>query len=314
MAGCIYKELLAATDSRAPFALGILAGVKGSSPQKRGAKAIFFDDGRIAGTMGGGCLEAEVRRRAFECMKTGSAAKFDLVLDHDFGWDDGLICGGKVTCILLPNPREARGIWEVAAARTREFVWSVGADFSLAPLPVPGSIYQESVRPRESLWIAGAGHIGRAVAELAHKLDFKVTVFDDRPELARREFYPDGVELVVDHWDRLLAGDLPEVPTLGLIVTRGHKHDARVLSRWVGQPFAFLAMIGSSRKRRIIFNHFLAEGIATAEMLDRVQCPAGLPIGGVSVDEIAVSIAAQLIQNRAKRAAEREAAARTGSA
>src|SRR5438445_11502518 len=90
-----YDYLPAALADGQPFALGIISGIKGSSPQKQGAKALFFGDGRIIGTLGGGCLEAEIQDRARRALHTQTPAVFDLVLDHDFGWDDGLICGGK---------------------------------------------------------------------------------------------------------------------------------------------------------------------------------------------------------------------------
>src|SRR5688572_26008618 len=94
------------------FALGIISRVKGSSPQKEGAKALFFADGRIKGTLGGGCLEAEIQDRARRALRTGEPATFELVLDHDFGWDDGLICGGKVCGVILPRAAEAISIWQ----------------------------------------------------------------------------------------------------------------------------------------------------------------------------------------------------------
>src|SRR5690349_3354313 len=96
MKGEVFKALAEAARSGEPVALGIISGVKGSSPQKLGAKALFYTDGRIEGTMGGGCLEAEIQQRAIQSLKTGQPAQFDLLLDHDFGWDDGLICGGRV--------------------------------------------------------------------------------------------------------------------------------------------------------------------------------------------------------------------------
>src|ERR1044071_4662319 len=103
-----FSDLLAgALAEDQPFALGIISRVKGSSPQKKCAKAIFFADGRIKGTLGGGCLEAEIQDRARRALRTGEASTFDLVLDHDFGWDDGLICGGKVCGLILPRAAEA---------------------------------------------------------------------------------------------------------------------------------------------------------------------------------------------------------------
>src|SRR5436190_3102690 len=106
-----YNSLPDALAEGRPFALGIISGIKGSSPQKKGAKALFFADGRIIGTLGGGCLEAEVQDRARRALLSGQAAKFDLVLDHDFGWDDGLICGGRVSGLILPNAAAARDVW-----------------------------------------------------------------------------------------------------------------------------------------------------------------------------------------------------------
>src|SRR5574339_607192 len=103
-----YSHLPGALAEGEPFALGVISGIKGSSPQKKGAKALFFADGRIVGTLGGGCLEAEIQDRARRALLSGKPASFELVLDHDFGWDDGLICGGKVSGLILPSAAEAR--------------------------------------------------------------------------------------------------------------------------------------------------------------------------------------------------------------
>src|SRR5207247_10282934 len=71
-----------------PFALAIISGIKGSSPQKKGAKALFYLDGRLQGTLGGGCLEAEVQDRARRALLTQTPSACELVLDHDFGRAD----------------------------------------------------------------------------------------------------------------------------------------------------------------------------------------------------------------------------------
>src|SRR2546421_3669867 len=110
-----YDLLPDALKEGQPFALGIICGIKGSSPQKKGAKALFFLDGRIIGTLGGGCLEAEIQDRARRALVTQAPATFELVLDHDFGWDDGLICGGKVCGLILPQAAQAAGLWRELA-------------------------------------------------------------------------------------------------------------------------------------------------------------------------------------------------------
>ena len=283
-----YEQLLAALAEGEPFALGIICGIKGSSPQKKGAKALFFADGRIVGTLGGGCLEAEIQDRARRALLTGQPATFDLVLDHDFGWDDGLICGGKVQGVILPRAAEAEAIWREVARREAARTWGVRKDFSIGWLDHAGSetgapggsdnewLYQETVSPPCALWIAGSGHVAQAVAPMALRLDFEVTAFDDRPTFASRGFFPEAARLRVGAWDELLREPLPPKPAFGLVVTRGHQRDALVLARWIQQPFAFLGMIGSRRKARLIFDQFIEEKIASPEQLAEVACPVGL--------------------------------------
>src|SRR2546427_3655062 len=112
MRNIVFEALAEAARNKEPVTLGIISGVKGSSPQKVGAKALFYSDGRIKGTMGGGCLEAEIQQRAIRCLGTGQPETFDLLLDHDFGWDDGLICGGKDYGLFLPHaPKAGENYW-----------------------------------------------------------------------------------------------------------------------------------------------------------------------------------------------------------
>ena len=295
----------AATTTDVPVALGVITEVKGSSPQKVGAKALFFADGRIVGTMGGGCLEAEIQDRARQSLVTGQPETFDLVLDHDFGWDDGLICGGRVGGVILPRIHAAAPIWAELARRERARTWGITKHFDVqwADTTEAETLawrYRETVTPPCALWIAGAGHIAQAVAPLALGLDFAVTVFDDRPALANRQFFPEGVALRVGDWEKILHDPLPAHGAFGLIVTRGHRHDALVLRPWIDRGFAFLGMIGSKRKARTIREHFLAEKIGSEAALAALACPVGLAIDAHTVPEIAISILAQYVEKRAE--------------
>ena len=300
----IFSTLATAAAVNERVALGILTRVNGSSPQKSGAKAVFHADGKITGTLGGGCLEAEAQRLALNALKSGKPETFELVLDHDFGWDDGLICGGKVFGVILPNAQQlGEKFWSELATRDAAKTWGVNKDFSIqhpASSITTDWLYTESITPPCALWIAGSGHIAQAVAPLALQLDFAVSIFDDRPELANHNIFPRAVSLRVGHWDDLLNAPFVATPTFGLIVTRGHKHDALVLETWIHRPFQFLGMIGSARKARTIAEHFVNKKIATAEEIARVACPVGIKIGSESVPEIAVSIMAQYIEKRAE--------------
>ena len=300
-----YEQLAEVLATNTPFTLALISGAQGSSPQRVGAKALFLEDGRIVGTLGGGCLEAEVRARAQTARKTGQPATFQMVLDHDFGWDDGLICGGSVSGLILPHAAQSSGLWHTLVHPETAREWGVKSDFSIAWAETDESgdwLYRETVSPPAALWIAGSGHVAQAVAPLALGLDFAVTIFDDRPELANHERFPAATQLRVGGWHELLKKPLPQPPAFGLIVTRGHQHDALVLSEWIHLPFVFLGMIGSRRKARVIREQLVRQNIASAAALEQVACPVGLEILAQSTAEIAVSIMAQYVRKRAERA------------
>jgi len=112
----IYQELAELLERKERLAFAVLVETKGSTPQKCGAKAIFLPDGRVIGTLGGGCLEAETRQKALRALETGESFTFKAVLDDDFGWDDGLICGGSVQTFVQPNPMSSGGVWRALLA------------------------------------------------------------------------------------------------------------------------------------------------------------------------------------------------------
>ncbi len=308
----LFQALANAARANESVALGIITGAKGSSPQKIGAKALFYADRRIHGTLGGGCLEAEAQRLALQALHDGKPQTFEFVLDHDFGWDDGLICGGKVFGVIVPNAQlTGETFWNELSHRNAQKTWGVKSDFTFARLDPTFNLqpstfnlahwlYTETITPPCALWIAGSGHIAQAVAPLALQLDFAVSIFDDRPELANHDLFPREAFLHVGHWEEILNAPFGATPAFGLIVTRGHKHDALVLETWIHRPFQFLGMIGSDRKARTIAGHFIEKKIATAEEVARVACPVGIKIKSQSVPEIAVSIMAQYIQKRAE--------------
>ena len=145
--------------------------------------------------------------------------------------------------------------------------------------------------------IAGAGHIGAALAHLLALLEFEVTVVDDRPSFANRERLPDADHILVGDIAQTVAAQPMDSDTYIVIVTRGHRHDAHVLREVIKfvDKVAYIGMIGSRRKIKLIYDELQELGIATAEQLAKVHAPLGIDIGGESVWEIAVSIAAELV-------------------
>ncbi|MCX6569169.1 MAG: XdhC family protein [Candidatus Aminicenantes bacterium] len=162
-------------------------------------------------------------------------------------------------------------------------------------------IFLEPVRPLPRLIIAGAGHVGRAVARLGSLLDWSVTIIDDRPEFANAENIPEAAEIIVGNIGESIRQieDSPE--NYFVIVTRGHQNDGEALRAAIGRPAAYIGMIGSRRKIEIMHGEFLESGWAAAEEWDKVHAPIGIEIGSKTVEEIAVSIAAELVLVRSKR-------------
>lgn len=159
-------------------------------------------------------------------------------------------------------------------------------------------VFLECLAPRPSLVIAGAGHIGRSLAHLGKFLGFEVTVWDDRPELAVKEQVPDADFIWSGTFESALERMTIRNDSYLVVVTRGHKSDSEVLRKFIQLPSAYLGMIGSRAKVAQMKEAFLANGWATPEQWDQIFTPIGLNLGGQSVEEIAISIAAQLVQVR----------------
>ena len=155
----------------------------------------------------------------------------------------------------------------------------------------------EPVRPGPRLVIFGAGHVGRALARSAATVGFAPVIVDDREdECARaREEAPGQVHVCGEDWKTgvpPLSGD-----DYVAVVTRCHRTDRLALRTVLEQPRAYLGLIGSRRKKLAIFDGLREDGATDAD-LARIRCPIGLPIGGDTPEEIAISIVAELLQVR----------------
>ena len=147
------------------------------------------------------------------------------------------------------------------------------------------------------LIVVGAGHVGQAVASLAAQADFDVWVVDDRHQYANRERFPTAQRLVVGPIEEVLPTLEITPQTYALIVTRGHGHDQEALFQLAPTAAAYVGLIGSRRKIRLIFENLREAGISETD-LERVAAPVGLDIGSQTVPEIAISIVAELIARR----------------
>lgn len=168
------------------------------------------------------------------------------------------------------------------------------------------SVFLQPVYPLSKLIIAGAGHIGKALAYMADLLDFEVTIIDDRPEYANRENIPSADNIIVKPIGKAMK-DVPKTNhTYIVIVTRGHRDDSDALRACIHSEVPYIGMIGSKKKVKLTRDNFISHGWATAAQFDRIHSPVGLEIGSKTIQEIAVSISAQLIQVRSQENASRK--------
>lgn len=160
----------------------------------------------------------------------------------------------------------------------------------------PSSLFfLEAVFPAGHLVIAGAGHIGKSLAHLGDMLDFEVTVIDDRPEYANYENIPEADHIIVKDIGEALKDLKKNKDTYVVIVTRGHKDDAAALIPCIGSDLAYTGMIGSKKKIAIMRTSFIENKWATSEQWKKIFTPVGIDIKSRTVEEIALSIAAQLV-------------------
>lgn len=157
-------------------------------------------------------------------------------------------------------------------------------------------ILLEPIFPPSHLVIAGAGHIGKALSHIGKLLDFEVTVIDDRPEYANTANLPDADHIIIADIGKAMEEVKKTPDTFVVIVTRGHKDDARALKTCIGSGIAYIGMIGSKNKVALMQKDFIQNGWAKPEEWERIHAPVGLDIQSKSVYEIAISIAAQLVQ------------------
>jgi xanthine dehydrogenase accessory factor len=195
---------------------------------------------------------------------------------------------------------------KIAPAVTEMIKGGDPSDYRELELNIPGEepsslFLLEPLFPTAHLVIAGAGHIGKAVAHLADLLDFEITVVDDRHEFANSDNIPEADHIIVDEIGKALGNLQMSSDTYLVIVTRGHRDDASALKACIGLHLAYTGMIGSKNKIASMRADFIKNGLATTDQWDKIYSPIGIYIKSRSVEEIAISIAAQLVLVRNSR-------------
>ena len=251
----VFEELVRLRNLGRKCALATIVEARGSIPSYESAKLLVRDDGSMTGTIGGGCVEAEVWTAAREAIETEKPNRLSFNLGQDAAYDTGLNCGGQIEVFIEPV------------------------------LPLPRA------------FIFGAGHISKSLSKVANLAGFATVIVDDRESFASRERFPEAEAVHAGEYEQVIPTLSINETSYIIIVTRGHRDDMRVLKLAIATPARYIAMIGSKRKVLNVVRELGKEGIPR-EAFARLHAPMGLDIGAISPEEIAVSVAAEMIAVR----------------
>lgn len=159
------------------------------------------------------------------------------------------------------------------------------------------SVFLEPLSPAPQLVIFGAGHIGACVAQIGKMLDFTVTVVDNRPEFANTDRLPWADNIISLEYGQAVESVVYTDDSYLVILTHKHAHDYEVLEKCLGKKHRYLGMIGSKAKVEKIFQQLRGKGIPDM-VIQKIHSPIGLKIGGDTPAEIAISILAEIVQER----------------
>ena len=301
---------LAATALRVgqPAALLCVVRSEGSSPGRQGFKMVVTAE-MVAGSIGGGIMEHKWVELARQRLREGSNAPLLRPQIHRreaLADRSGMMCAGEQEVLLWPlRPEDLAvvaaieaalqqlggGAWEVSEASGLRLASEVPADF-YDYQPGPLWRYREQLGFRDQLTIVGGGHVSLALSQLASHLEFELTVLDDRADLPTLDTNHYAHRRQRVSYETLTVAPGPR--RYVVVMTVGYRTDAVALRRLLGQPYAYLGVMGSATKVAELRRVLTGEGFD----LSQLRGPVGVSINSRTPEEIAVSVAAELIAVR----------------
>ncbi|EKV56261.1 putative dehydrogenase accessory protein [Brachyspira hampsonii 30446] len=250
--------------------------ISGSAPRTLDAFMIAYREDnkeKNIGTIGGGLLEFEALKDAYVFLdnKETSNKKYNLTPQEAGGI--GMVCGGsaEISFIYLNNNKD-----------------------------IINNIKKEIEDKESNVYIFGGGHVSYDLVEVLYRIGFNCIVIDDREEFANKDRFPNASKIIVEDYenvfDKINISDKDYI----VIVTRGHSHDYIVEKNALKTDALYIGMIGSKNKIKTLHDRLKKEENYTDESISKVHAPIGIAIGAETTEEIAISIAAELILVRAK--------------
>lgn len=332
----IFETLENALRGGMDTVLVTIVASSGSTPRGAGARMLVLSDGRFAGTIGGGAVEFAALNEARKILRSRVSGFHGYDLSSGDVEQLGMVCGGEVTVCFQFIPAGDRHMAALSRKALsllsgNEDAWTItditggtvngmglythsgglwGLDISGVESLLSGRAYPVELNGRRFyceplikaglVYVFGGGHVSRELVPALTRIDFRCVVYDDREEFLTRELFPDAERLICGN-----LSDFSEHITVTkndyiVIMTRGHKFDYILQAQALRTPACYIGVIGSRKKTAVVAEKLRNDGFSDEEIA-RVVSPIGIKIGAESPAEIAVSIAAQMIQVRASQ-------------
>jgi xanthine dehydrogenase accessory factor len=296
----------------------VVAESAGSSPGRQGFKMIVAED-ELAGSIGGGVMEVRLVKRAkFKIQNSKfkidseNSAIIEQIHRKNSPLASGMICSGRQTVIFFKlTPAEhlkpIRKIIQCLKNNRERYLRITENELTLTAKKIPPFdfkferqnagrfVYEEKLGLKNKLIIVGGGHCALALSELMSKLDFYIALFDDRADLntlAKNRFVHE--KNIIESYEKIGEFVTGGADVYLVVMTLGFAFDEIVIRQLIEKDFKYFGVLGSRAKMKILLGNLAKEGFAK-ENLDRIRTPVGLQINSRTPEEIAVSIAAEII-------------------
>jgi xanthine dehydrogenase accessory factor len=301
-------------------AVATVVSTERSAPRDPGAVLAVSEAGDVAGSVTGGCVEPAVYGEAREVLAGGEPRLKTYGIADEEAFEVGLPCGGTVHIFVDRLDPElvapiAEAVREERPIALEMRITGEGAGEKRLVGPddegpaarllargetgivdtQEGQLFVSSFAPRPNMYVFGAVDHAAALASIGRFLGYRVTVCDARAKFVTSERFPDVDELVVEWPDRFLAGAPVDERTAICVLTHDHKFDVPVLKVALETTAGYIGAMGSRRTNADRAERLRADGVAE-EDLGRIHAPIGLKIGSRSPEEVAVAIAAEIVQ------------------
>ena len=328
----LFSDIDEAVKVGEDIALVSVIADSGSTPRGAGAKMVVHKDGDTLGTIGGGAVEHRSSQLAVEAVKQKKSFIQSFTLAQNDAADLGMICGGNVLVYfqyIQGNDTNIAVLESILTAfDTDENSWLVTeilnenlwnmwiqseslqnskiSDISTYLKKNSILIEKEEIKycieplvSREKVYIFGGGHISQKLVPILKSIDFNCVVIDDRPEFANKKLFPLAEKTVVVGFEDLSNCIKINPCDYVVILTRGHKNDYDTLVQILQTDACYIGLVGSRTKLGITRERLFTDGFTEGDF-NRIYAPIGLAIKAVTPQEIAISIAGEMIKVRAE--------------